>query len=89
MPEVLEIEQTEIKQEENQASKIASWAAEIPANVIKELGLTEGSFVLLTYRDGKIQPEIVPPLSGKLKDTAEKILKKRKQLYEELRRVGD
>lgn len=89
MPGVLEIEQTEIKQEENQDSKIASWLVEIPSNVIAELGLADGSKVALTIKNGEVSGDILPPLSDELENIANEILKKRRKLYEELRRAGD
>lgn len=89
MPEVLEIEQTEIEKEENQESKIASWLVEIPSNVIAELGLADGSKVALTIKNGEISGDILPPLSDELENIANEILKKRRKLYEELKRAGD
>ena len=89
MPEVLEIEQVETVESETVEPKWDSWTVEIPPEIIEAQGLTEGSLATFTIKDGQIEGEIIPPLSGKLKEVAEKILKKRKRLYEELKRIGD
>lgn len=89
MPEVLEIEQVETEETQISEPKWDSWTVEIPPEIIEAQGLAEGSLATFTVKDGKIEGEIIPPLSGKLKEVAEKILKKRKKLYEELKRIGD
>jgi hypothetical protein len=89
MPEVLEIEQVRTEEIENAKPKWDSWTVEIPQEIIEAQGLAEGSLAHFTVKNGKIEGEIIPPLSGKLKEVAEKILKKRRRLYEELKRIGD
>lgn len=89
MPEVLEIEQTEVEQKENQEQKIASWLAEIPSNVVKELGLAEGSRIALTIKNGEVSGDVLPPMSPELKVVSQRILEKRRKVYEELKRLGD
>ncbi len=89
MPEVLEIEEVETEEIKTVQPKWDSWTVEIPQPIIEAQDLEEGSLVTLTYRDGKIESEILSPLSGELKEVAEKILKKRRRLYEELKRIGD
>jgi hypothetical protein len=89
MPEVLEIEQIEAAETEIIKPKWDSWTIEIPPEIIEAQGLAEGSLATFTIKDGRIEGEIIPPLSGKLKEVAGKILKKRKKLYEELRQIGD
>ena len=89
MPEVLEIEEIEIEQTKKQESKIASWLAEIPSNIIEELGLAEGSRIALTIKNGEVSGDVLSPMSPKLKAVAQRILKKRRKLYEELKRFGD
>ncbi len=89
MPEVLEIEQIEIEKNQAVKPKWDSWIVEVPKEIIEAQGLGNDSMVVLTVKDEKIQAQILPPLSEKLKSISEKILKKRRKLYEELRRIGD
>ncbi len=89
MPEVLEVEQTESERQEKQKSKIASWMVEIPLGIIKELGLAENSRIALTFNDGEITGDVLPPLSPELKAISKRILEKRQEVFEELKRIGD
>jgi len=67
-----------------------SWVIELPEDFTSQNNLAKDTKVLLTFKeDEKVEAEILPPLSKKLKTISEKILKKRKNLYEELKRVGD
>jgi hypothetical protein len=88
MPEVLEVEQ--IQTEETQAIKPKwdSWVVEIPKEIIEAQGLAEGSLAVLTYCDGKIEGEI-PSHSPRLKEISKRILEKNREVYEELKRIGD
>ena len=88
MPEVLEIEQIETEETEFVKPKWDSWTVEIPQAIIEAQGLAEGSLVSLTYSKGKIEGEIIIP-SLKLKDISKRILKKNREVYEELKRLGD
>ncbi|HSK74065.1 MAG TPA: hypothetical protein VK892_20365 [Pyrinomonadaceae bacterium] len=76
MPEVLEIEQLEIERPDNQESKIASWLAEIPSNVIEELDLAEGSKIAITLKNGEVSGDILPPLAPKQREISQRILEK-------------
>ncbi|MBA2737738.1 MAG: hypothetical protein H0U50_13240 [Pyrinomonadaceae bacterium] len=89
MPEVLEIEQIRVELQKKQEAKIASWLVEIPSNIIKELGLAEGSRIALTVNNGEVSGDVLPPLSPKLKAISKRILEKRLKVYEELKRIGD
>jgi len=67
-----------------------SWVIELPEDFTSQNNLAKDTKVLLTFKkDAKVEAEILPPLSEKLKNISEKILKKRRKLYEELKRVGD
>jgi len=89
MPEVLEIEQIETEETQTVKPKWDSWVIEIPKEIIEAQGLADDSIVVLTVKDEKVKAEILPPLSEKLKSISEKILKKRRKVYEELKRIGD
>ncbi|HEX8263894.1 MAG TPA: hypothetical protein VF596_00615 [Pyrinomonadaceae bacterium] len=89
MPEVLEIMQTETEENKTIQPKWDSWVVEIPKEIIEAQGLADDSSVVLTVKDGKIEAEVLTPLSDELKTIAEKILKKRRKVFEELKRIGD
>ena len=89
MPEVLEIEQVETEETQTPAPKWDSWVIEIPPQIIEAQGLDDDSLVTLTIKDGKVEAEILPPLSDELKTLGQKILKKRRKVFEELKRIGD
>ena len=65
------------------------WVVEMTPEMISSLGVAEGSKILLTSRDSGISAEILPPLSPKMKEIAQYLLKKNHDLYEELKRLGD
>ena len=88
MPEVLEIEQTEAEKNQAVKPKWDSWTVEIPHEIIEAQGLADGSLVTLTYREGKVESELITP-SLKLKKISQRILEKRRGVYEELKRLGD
>lgn len=89
MPEVLEIEQAEIEKQSQEDSKTGSWLVEIPSNIIEELGLAQGSRIALTINNGEVSGDVLPPMSDKLKEISKSILEKRREVYEELKRLGD
>jgi len=67
-----------------------SWVIDLPENFTVENNLAKDTKVLLTFKENeKVEAEILPPLSDKLNKISAKSLKKRKNLYEELKRVGD
>ena len=88
MPEVLEIE--EIKTEETKITKPNwdSWTVKIPPEIIEAQGLAEDSLAVLTVNKGKIEGEIAT-LLPQLKEISKRILEKNREVYEELKRLGD
>ncbi len=89
MPEVLEVEEIEIERQNKQESEIASWLVDIPQPIIEALGLAKGSRVALTVNNGEVSGDVLPPSSPKLQAVSKRILKKRRDVYEELKRLGD
>jgi antitoxin component of MazEF toxin-antitoxin module len=89
MPEVLEIEQVETEKQNLKDSKIASWLVEIPRNVIEELSLPEGSQVALTIKNDRVSGTVLPPLPNRMKEIGQRVLEKNREVYEELKRLGD
>ena len=67
-----------------------SWVIDLPDDFAAENNLAKDTKVLLTFKENdKVEAEVLPPLSEKLKKISERILRKRKNLFEEMRRVGD
>ncbi len=89
MTEVLEIEEIATKMHNTEENKIASWLINIPENIIEALYLPEGSQIALTVKNSEVSGTILPPMSPGLKKIGSRILKKRRGLYEELKRIGD
>lgn len=65
------------------------WIVEMTPDMICSLGVAEGSRILLTSREGSINAEILPPLTPKMKEISQYLLKKNHELYEALKRLGD
>lgn len=88
MPEVLEFEQTETEETQTAEPKWNSWTVEIPTEIIEAQGLAKGTLVTLTFCEGKIESQLIIP-SLKIKNISKRILEKRREVYEELKRLGD
>jgi hypothetical protein len=88
MPEVLEIEQLETEETEIVKPKWDSWTIEIPQEIIEAQGLAEGSLATFTIKDGQIEGQIITR-SSKLKEISKQILEENREVYEELKRLGD
>lgn len=86
MPEVLEFEQ--IEETETINRKWDSWTVEIPQAIVEAQGLNEGSLATFTIKDDKVKGEIITP-SPKLKEISKRILEKRREVFEDLKRLGD
>lgn len=71
------------------SEKYSSWIVEMPADIAKQEGYAEGSKVVLTFQNGKIIPQILPPTSEKVKTEVDRIIKKYGETFEELKRLGD
>lgn len=88
MPEVLEIEQVETKESQKINRKWDSWTIEIPQEIVEAQGLTEGALVSLTYRNGRIETEIIIP-SARTKESLKRFVKNNREFLEEMKRLGD
>ena len=88
MPEVLEVEQHEAREIEESTPKWDSWVVEIPEEIIKAQNLLQGSIAILTVRDGKLEAEVTS-MSDEMQSVSERILEQRRDVHEELKRLGD
>jgi hypothetical protein len=66
-----------------------TWILEMPPEICNHEGLALGTLVSLTIKDHGIQAEFIRPPSAKLQAISKRLLRKNKELYEELKRVGD
>jgi hypothetical protein len=69
--------------------KYSSWIIEIPSDIAKQEGYAEGSKVILTFQNGNIKPEILPPTTDEIKKEVSRIIGKYDQTFQELKRIGD
>jgi hypothetical protein len=69
--------------------KYSSWMLELPADIADKEGYTKGSKVILTFHNGNIETQIVPPTSEKTKKETNRIINKYDRAFEELKRLGD
>ncbi len=89
MPEVLEFEEIQTERRNLKHCKIASWLVDIPLEVAEELGLPENSQIALTVKDGEVSGDVLPPMSPDIDAIAKRILEKRREVFAELKRLGD
>jgi hypothetical protein len=67
-----------------------SWVLDLPSDFARENNLAKGTQVLITFKGGdSVAAEVLPPLSDKLSKIGNKILKKRRVAFDELREIGD
>lgn len=89
MAEVLELEKIETeKNRELGKSEKNTWILKLPDDVCAREGFARGTMISLTVKDGGIQSSFIKP-NPKLKKISERLKKKNKELYEELKRLGD
>ena len=82
MIEVLELEKTANAEKD-------TWILELPAEICQKEGFAEGTLVSLTIKNGGIQTSFIRPPSKKLQEISKRLLKENKELFEELKRIGD
>lgn len=82
MIEVLELEKTANAEKD-------TWILKLPDEVCIREGVAEGTMISLTYRNGGIQTSIIRPPAKELQDFADEIIEEDRELFEELKRLGD
>lgn len=65
------------------------WIIELPEDFTETLGVEKGSIAVLYAGNGKIEADIIPPPSERLKDISKRIWEKHKEAFEEMKRLGD
>ena len=87
MPEVLDIKQAKSKQNPTNDAAF-SWKVELPESVKTENNLSENAYLVLTVHDGKINGELINP-TAEIKQEVNRIIRKYRETFEELKRLGD
>lgn len=66
-----------------------TWILEVPAEVCEREGFADGTLVSLTIKNSGIQASFIKPPTQKLQQISKKLLKKNRELYGELKQLGD
>ena len=64
------------------------WVVEMPAEMARMLGVAEGSLAVLHVGAGKIEVEVLQP-SPEMEAAAHRLHEKYKDVFAELKRLGD
>ncbi len=67
----------------------SSCVVELNSETRKQLGIADGSIVIMHSKNGEIAVEILPPPSPELEASSRRINEKYKDVFEELKRLGD
>ena len=65
------------------------WVIEVPAEIAAGLGVAEGSFAVLSTREGRLEVEILPPPSPELVQSVRETCEEFKEAFDEMKRLGD
>lgn len=69
--------------------KYSSWILELPFEIASKEGYVEGSKVILTFRGGNIETQVLPPASEETRKEVSRIAGKYDEAFKELKRLGD
>lgn len=73
----------------NQTETYNSWVLEMPKEIAEKEGYNVGSRVVLTFENGSIKTEIIPPISKETKKEVNRIIKKYDKTFQQLKKNGD
>ena len=65
------------------------WVIEVPAEIARVLGVAEGSFAVLTAKEGRLEVEVLPPPSPELIQSVHETCEEFKDAFDEMKRLGD
>ena len=65
-----------------------TWILRLPKDICDQEGFAEGTLVSLTVKNGGIQSSFIRPKT-ELLETSKRLKAKNKELYEELKKLGD
>lgn len=65
------------------------WVIEVPAEIAQVLGVAEGSFAVLSTKEGRLDVEILPPPTPELIQSVRETCEEFKDAFDEMKRLGD
>jgi hypothetical protein len=65
------------------------WIVELPEEFTQTLGIEKGSIAVLYANEGKIETDLIPPSSQRLRDISRRVADKYRDAFEEIKRLGD
>jgi len=73
----------------NQTETFNSWVLEMPKEIAEKEGFNIGSRVVLTFENGSIKTEIIPPISEETKNEVNRLIRKYDKTFQQLKENGD
>lgn len=73
----------------NQTETFNSWILEMPNEIAEKEGFDFGSKVILTFENGVVKTQIIPPTSNETKKEVNRILNKYDKTFQKLKENGD
>ncbi len=74
---------------QDELSEKDTWILKLPNSVCQREGFADGTMISLTFKNGGIQTSIIRPPSKKIQEIAENLLEEDRELFMELKRIGD
>jgi hypothetical protein len=65
------------------------WVVDVPNEIARELGVSEGSIAIIHAKDGRLELEILPPPSDQLTESVRQTYEQFEEAFDELKRLGD
>jgi hypothetical protein len=65
------------------------WATAMPTEMAQVAGVDEGSILVLHFNEGRIETEILPPVTEEMKQHAKRASAKFHEAFAEMERRGD
>ncbi len=65
------------------------WIIEFPDEFAESIGVDKNSIGILEYKNGKVEIEVLPPVSQEIRDISERLGEKYKDFFAEMKRLGD
>jgi hypothetical protein len=66
-----------------------SWVVDMTPEMARAANVAEGSLVILSFKDGDVTAEILPPPDGRLRDEVRKVAAEFGDVFAEMKRHGD
>jgi antitoxin component of MazEF toxin-antitoxin module len=73
----------------NQTETYNSWVLEMPKEIAEKEGYNIGTRVVLTFENGSIKTEVIPPISAETKKEVSRLIKKYDQTFQHFKENGD